>query len=112
MKKLRQLTPQDVLFVGGETAKMYQHTGGLVLLDSRGRPDFGFEAFRRHIEERVGGVPQFRWKLHEVPLGLDLPYWVEDEHFNFDHHIRRIAVPPRGIRRRSANSTGTLSGGG
>ena len=96
MKKLRQLTPQDVLFVGGETAKMYQHTAGLVLLDSSGRPDFGFEAFRRHIEERVGGVPQFRWKLHEVPLGLDLPYWVEDEHFNFDHHIRRIAVSPPG----------------
>jgi len=33
MSELRQLTRQDVLFVGGETARVYQHTAGLVLLD-------------------------------------------------------------------------------
>ena len=98
MPNVRQLTPQDVLFVGGETSKIYQHAVGLILLDGSDRPGFGFEAFRRHMEERVGSIPQFRWKLHEVPLGLDLPYWVEDGHFSFDHHIRRIAVPSPGDR--------------
>lgn len=98
MPNLRQLTPQDVLFVGGETSNIYQHTVGLILLDSSDRPGFGFEAFRRHMEERAGSIPQFRWKLHEVPLGLDLPYWIEDGHFSFDHHIRRIAVPSPGDR--------------
>ena len=98
MPNLRQLTPQDVLFVGGETSTIYQHTAGLILIDSSDRPGFGFEAFRRHEEERIGSIPHFRWKLHEVPLGLDLPYWVEDDHFSFDHHIRRIAVPSPGDR--------------
>lgn len=98
MRKLRQLTPQEVLFVGGETSTVYQHTSGLTLLDASERPDFGFETLRRHIEERLRSIPQFRWRLHEVPLGLDLPYWVEDETFSFDHHIRRIAVPSPGDR--------------
>jgi diacylglycerol O-acyltransferase / wax synthase len=98
MTKLRQLTPQDVMFVGGETPNVYQHTAGLILLDSSGRPDFGFEAFRRHTQERTALIPHFHWRLHEVPLGLDLPYWVEDENFSYDHHIRRIAVPSPGDR--------------
>ena len=98
MQTLRQLTPQDVLFVGGETPRIYQHTVGLMLIDGRDRPGFGFEAFRRHTQERLGRIPHFRWKLHEVPLGLDLPYWVEDDRFSFDYHIRRIAVPSPGNR--------------
>ena len=38
MQTLRQLTPQDVLFVGGETPRIYQHTVGLMLIDGRDRP--------------------------------------------------------------------------
>jgi len=86
------------MFVGGETSRIYQHTGGLTLLDASDRPDFGFESLRRHLEQRLASIPHFRWKLHEVPLGLDLPYWVEDESFRFDRHIRRIAVPSPGDR--------------
>lgn len=96
MSKLRQLTPQEVMFIGGETPAVYQHTAGLVLLDSSDRPGFGFEVYRRYMEQRVAGIPQFHWRLHEVPLGLDLPYWVEDENFSYDHHVRRVAVPSPG----------------
>jgi len=98
MTRPRQLTPQDVMFVGGETSNIYQHTGGLTLLDASERPGFGYDSLRRHLEERLADVPHFRWKLHEVPFRLDLPYWVEDEDFRFDHHIRRIAVPSPGDR--------------
>ncbi len=98
MSKLRQLTKQDVLFVGGENASVYQHTAGLVLLDSSGQPDFSFKVFREHVIERVGQIPHFHWKLHEVPLGLDLPYWVDDDNFSYKHHIKRIAVPSPGDR--------------
>ncbi|MBE9540647.1 MAG: wax ester/triacylglycerol synthase family O-acyltransferase [Proteobacteria bacterium] len=98
MSKLRQLTKQDVLFVGGETATVYQHTAGLVILDSGGRPDFNFRMFHEHVIERVGQIPHFHWKLHEVPLGLDLPYWVDDDNFSYEHHIKRIAVPSPGDR--------------
>jgi diacylglycerol O-acyltransferase len=96
MNKLRQLTSREVIFVGGETSNIYQHTGGLLLLDASDNPDFGFEEFRRHTEATIGEIPYFRWRLHEVPLGLDLPYWIEDEDFNLNRHVRRIAVPSPG----------------
>ncbi len=96
---LRQLTPREVVFVGGETPSIYQHTGGLVLLDTSERPGFGYDEFRGHVEERISLLPHFRWKLHEVLLGLDLPYWVEDAEFDFDNHVHRIALPSPGDRR-------------
>jgi diacylglycerol O-acyltransferase len=99
VRKTRQLTPQEVLYVGGESATAYFHVSGLTMLDATDRPGFGFEAARDRLVAGLEHVPQFRWRLHEVPLGLDLPYWVEDENFSFDNHIRRIAVPSPGDRR-------------
>lgn len=98
MRHLRQVDPQSVLFVSGENPSVYYHVSGLTMLDGHDRPGFGFEPFRAHIESRLAAIPQFRWRLHEVPLGLDLPYWVEDPDFDLDHHVRRIAVPSPGRR--------------
>jgi len=98
MSVLRQLSKQDVLFVAGESAEIYQHTAGLVILDTSTQAEFSFDYFRDKLIERVSLVPHFRWKLCEVPLGLDLPYWVEDGNFSYHHHIRRIAVPSPGDR--------------
>jgi WS/DGAT/MGAT family acyltransferase len=98
MSDLRQLNKEDVLFVAGESDRVYQHTAGLVLLDSSTRPGFNYQTFREHVEQRISQIPHFHWKLHEVPLGLDLPYWVDDDNFSYDHHIKRIAVPAPGDR--------------
>jgi diacylglycerol O-acyltransferase / wax synthase len=94
----RQLSRTDVLFIAGEDEKTYHHTAGLVILDTSSNPGLDFEQFKRHITERIKLIPHFHWKLHQVPMGLDLPYWVEDENFNYDYHIKRIAVPPPGDR--------------
>src|ERR1700745_3714381 len=48
------------------------------------------------LAERLHLLPPFTWKLAPVPLGLDLPYWVEDPDFDLDFHIRESAVPPPG----------------
>lgn len=98
MSKYRQLSTTDVLFVAGENSRTYHHTAGLVILEHPAKSRLDFERIRNYIIERVGQIPHFHWKLHEVPLGLDLPYWVEDENFSYDHHIRRIAVPSPGDR--------------
>ena len=96
MSHFKQLAPETVFYVGGETTEVYQHTGGLLLLDGSDQTDYTFEKFKTHMISRMKDIPQFRWKLHEVPFGLDLPYWVEDEEFSFDHHIKHIAVPSPG----------------
>ena len=84
------------MFVAGETSNIYQHVGLLIVLDSSERPDFDYQHFRQYCMERIALIPQFHWKLHSVPLGLDRPYWVEDENFSFDHHIKHIALPKPG----------------
>jgi diacylglycerol O-acyltransferase len=108
MSGLKQLTPQEVLFVGGETSTIYQHAAGLIVLDGRDTPGFGFESVRAHLVDRLGRIPHFRWRLHEVPLGLDLPYWAEDDRFDVDHHIHRIAVPSPGDREALSELVGYL----
>lgn len=96
MSRLRQLSREDIMFIAGETDSIYQHVGILVTLDTADCAEFDFAHFRDHCSERLGMIPQYRWKLHSIPLGLDRPYWVEDEHFSFDHHIKHIALPSPG----------------
>lgn len=98
MSTPRQLPAKSVLFIGGESSNTYHHTSGLVTLEPTEGREFSVESVRNFLADRLGQVPHFRWRLHEVPLGLDLPYWVDDENFSFDNHIRRIAVPAPGDR--------------
>lgn len=98
MSKLRQLGGGDILFVAGETNNVYHHTAGLVILDTSHCPRFSFDYLKKNVIERIREVPHFRWKLHQVPMGLDLPYWVEDENFSYDNHFKRIALPSPGDR--------------
>ncbi len=55
-----------------------------------------FKTILAHIESRLHRSPVFLSKLMQVPLGLDEPYWVEDELFDLEHHVRHIALPKPG----------------
>ena len=48
------------------------------------------------LAEREHMLPPFTLRLAEVPLGLDWPYWVPDEHFDLGYHCRELALPPPG----------------
>ncbi len=93
---VKQLPDGDAVFLSTETDTTWGHVGGMTLLDPTGAPDFGYEKLVRSIEERLVLVPRFRWKLLEVPLGLDRPYWVECTDFDVRKHVHRIAVPSPG----------------
>ncbi|OMB97814.1 WS/DGAT/MGAT family O-acyltransferase, partial [Mycobacterium colombiense] len=47
---------------------------------------------------RIKAIPAFREKLANSPLNLDHPVWVDDEKFNIDRHLHRIAGPAPGGR--------------
>lgn len=93
----RQLTDGDAIFLSMETPESGGHVGALMILDP---PEGGFdhEKLCRFIAERIGRVPRFTWKLQEVPLGLDRPYWVEAEDFDPRDHVIRTAVASPGTR--------------
>ena len=93
---VKQLPDGDAVFLSTETDTAWGHVGGMSILDPTGVPDFSYEKLLRQIEQRLVHVPRFRWKLLEVPFGLDRPYWVEVPDFDVRKHVQRIAVPAPG----------------
>ena len=95
---MRQLTSVDAQFLALETARQSGHVGGLAVLDSSTRPDgkLTLRAVHDLIAERLPLLPPLRWRLAEVPFGLDYPYWVDDSDFDLDFHVRELALSPPG----------------
>jgi diacylglycerol O-acyltransferase / wax synthase len=95
---LRQLTSLDAQFLALESARQTGHVAGLAILDTSTAPGGKVDAedLKRLMEERLPLLPPLRWRLIEVPLGLDYPYWVDDSDFDFDFHVRELALPAPG----------------
>jgi len=94
---MKQLSGIDVSFLNMETAAVFGHVSSMNIYDPTGVPGgAGLEATKRIILERMDQLAPFRRRLVEVPLGLDLPYWIEDPEFDIDFHVHHHAVPSPG----------------
>jgi diacylglycerol O-acyltransferase / wax synthase len=94
---MRQLNGIDAGFLNMETDTAFGHVASLNIYDPTGAPGgAGLEATKQTILERIDLLSPFRRRLIEVPLGLDLPYWLEDPNFDIDFHVRHHAVAPPG----------------
>src|SRR6476659_826682 len=95
---MRQLTSLDAQFLALENARQSGHVAGLAIVDPStaegGR--VGWAEIGELIRERLPLLPPLRWRLAEVPLGLDYPYWVDDHDFDLDFHVRELALPAPG----------------
>lgn len=95
---MEQLTGQDTMFLNAEMKGLPQHIGGLSIYD-QSTAEGGLVRFKQilnTLESRLHLSPVFTRKLARVPMGLDKPYWVEDEHFDLEYHVRHIALPAPG----------------
>ena len=96
---MRQLTSLDAQFLALESKRQVGHVGGLAIVDPSTIPgggDFDCAHVKQLLRERLPMLPPMRWRLAEVPLGLDYPYWVEDDDFDLDYHVREIGLPRPG----------------
>jgi WS/DGAT/MGAT family acyltransferase len=101
----------DAAFLYGETEAWHMHVSAVLIVDPTDAPHpFSAERFMRSVESRLHLVPQFRWRLVEVPFGLDRPGWIEDPDFDLSRHIRRIGVPAPGGPEQLGNLIGELTG--
>ncbi|MEP6953371.1 MAG: wax ester/triacylglycerol synthase domain-containing protein, partial [Solirubrobacteraceae bacterium] len=107
---MRQLTSLDAQFLAVESARVYGHVGSMAVYDPSTAPagTLEFADVRRMVAERIHQLPPFRWKLVEVPFGLDLPYWIDDPDFDLDFHIRDSAVPPPGDEHQLAETVARI----
>src|SRR5947209_2945418 len=93
---MRQLTGLDAQFLALESPRQAGHVGALAVLDPSTRPSGRLELDDLHalIAERLPLLPPFRWRLREVPFGLDYPYWIDDPDFDLEYHVRELALAP------------------
>src|SRR5437588_1543790 len=93
---MRQLTGLDAQFLALESARQAGHVGGVAVLDPGSRPNGRVELADIHnlIADRLPLLPPFRWRLKQVPLGLDYPYWIDDPDFDLEYHVRELALAP------------------
>ena len=95
---MRQLSGHDAGFLYTDTTQANANVSLLHIHDQSTAPGgvVRFKSILAHIERRLSGSPLFRQRLQRVPLGLDHPYWVDDEQFDLEYHVRHIALPKPG----------------
>ncbi len=95
---MQQLAAHDAAFLYSDTAHSNSNVSLIHIYDQSTAPGgkVRFKTILAHVESRLHRSPVFRRKLKRVPLELDYPYWVEDEHFDLEYHVRHIALPKPG----------------
>jgi WS/DGAT/MGAT family acyltransferase len=108
---MRQLSPLDAMFLNIESRTMVGHVGGLAIFDPSELPSgrMSVDDVRSLIEERLHLLPPFRWRLVQMPLGLDYPYWIEAPEFDLEFHVREIALPAPGSDRQLADQVSRIA---
>jgi diacylglycerol O-acyltransferase len=95
---MRQLSEHDAAYIYSDNAHANSNLTLLHIYDQSTAPGgvVRFKQILAHVESRLDKLPNFREKILRVPLDLDYPYWVEDENFNIEYHVRHIALPKPG----------------
>src|SRR3954464_1201509 len=109
-RPMRQLTSLDAQFLALESANQTGHVAGLTILDpsTKQSGEFTFKDLCHLLGERRPLLPPLRWRLVEVPFGLDYPYWIDDGDFDLDFHVRELALPPGGDKENLAEQVARI----
>jgi WS/DGAT/MGAT family acyltransferase len=97
MVKETPLTALEAAFLYAESERTPMHVGCLAIFDGTGWHDargrLRWQALRRHIAARIGGMPRLRQRPVWPPAHLGRPRWVDDTAFDIDRHVRRLHLP-------------------
>lgn len=95
---MRQLTPQDASILFSDTPLANANVTFIQIHDQGTVPGgvVRFKQILAHVENLLPKAAILRQRLLHVPFELDDPYWIADEHFDLEYHVRHIALPRPG----------------
>ena len=95
---MRQLSGDDATFLYADTEHSNANITLVLIYDPSGAPHgrLRFKGLLDLVSSRLHLSPLFRNRLLRVPLDLDVPYWVEDDRFDLEYHVRHVALPEPG----------------
>jgi diacylglycerol O-acyltransferase len=95
---MQQLSKTDSRLLGGDVPHSNVSSTGVYIYDPSTAEggEVSFDDILDHIERCLHTSPIFCRKLAQVPLDLDRPYWVVDEYFELEDHVRHVALPKPG----------------
>ncbi|HEY7564759.1 MAG TPA: wax ester/triacylglycerol synthase family O-acyltransferase [Acidimicrobiia bacterium] len=93
------LSHLDASFLAIESAAAHMHVAAVAIFEAADlrRPAGGIDIDRikAHIHGKLKYIPRYRQRLAFVPAGRQ-PVWIDDDHFNFDYHVRHTSLPRPG----------------
>ncbi len=93
------LSHLDSSFLALETPNTHMHVGGVALFEvselGDGKGGIDFDRISGHVASKLQYMPRYRQRLDFVPYAGS-PVWVDDDHFNFDYHVRHTSLPRPG----------------
>lgn len=95
---MRRLSSVDAQFLAMEDGRIHAHIIQVTILEgttAKGE-SLNLARIREIIEARLDLMPPLRWKVKEVPFGLDYPIFVDDEDFDLDEHLWEMGIPDPG----------------
>jgi len=95
---MQQLTEMDSNFLQQERVRTPMHISPVIVYDQSERENgkVRFKEILTVFERNLHKSAIFRRKLVGGAMGLDTPYWVEDEDFDLEFHVRHLALPKPG----------------
>lgn len=95
---MQQLSEMDSNFLQQERVRTPMHISPVIVYDQSARENgkVRFKEILTVFERNLHKSAIFRRKLVGGAMGLDTPYWVEDEGFDLEFHVRHLALPKPG----------------
>ncbi|MEM1415732.1 MAG: wax ester/triacylglycerol synthase family O-acyltransferase [Myxococcota bacterium] len=106
-----RLSALDASFLGIETPGSHLQIGALAvfgmgpLREPHGGVDFA--RLKEYVGAALDRVPRYRQRLMHAPL-FGQPYWIDDEAFHLDYHVRHTALPRPGDERQLKRLAGRI----
>lgn len=101
----RKMSDAEALMWNVEKDPWMNPSGGVVTILDR---PLDIDAFRARIRQSVAEIPRLRERVVSTTGRLTNPTWTPDTEFDFDWHVRHVALPAPGADRQLFDLTALL----